>query len=990
MTRPARSSRGLFALSALSVALAACGSGGGHKSSPPPPITQGYAPSFTPTVPIIASLDAPQSRPTVPALAAPVTFTTSQIQNGLAQALIDTDAAGALGAGLTGQGVTIGLLDTGVDHTHPALSGRVLQPEFINVDSGSNNTSVDDVVRHGTTVAMLAAGKPVNASFIDSSENIAGSGTWAGGVAQDATIVSSRIIDDSPPADDGSGQGNEIGAGQGYGDYFKQLDAQLAGAGAKIINNSWGGLYWNDPAMSDELAGAWRDFIGARGGLIVFATGNEGAANPSDNAMLPSMAGLNGATPGADLEKGWLAVTAVDPNDTSKLDSYVDSSGATVVYPNACGAAKNYCLAAPGTVVFPDYTQDAKNILSFWQGSGTSFAAPQVSGAAAVVWAEFPYFSNDEVRQTLLGTAKDIGALGVDDVFGWGLLDVSKAANGPANFAWGDFDANVPAGTNSVWRNPITGDGGLIKDGAGNLSLTELAHYTGDTQVLAGGLDLRGGLYLSNLKISSGATVWASVVLGKDVDNSGQLYIDANNPASITGNFTQSASGNLGLWLGSQLHVFGTATLAGELSILGVKSGYTTTSKETLLYSNTGVSGAFSSIEAAPNVFLDASLSYDANDVFLNINRIDISHAATAMGLDTVSLASAARVESAMRQIDAQLGSGSGAIGASFIDGAGSIEQISGKAQAAAALRSLSGELHARSDALTFDDIDAGRRALSAHFGDLLAQPMAQGAWSRQLGEPGQGALGGDAFAANGWMLGQDLPLGFGRFAGVAFGQTDSDGILDAGRDRARQRQTSAQFYTGAVRGDAYALVQFGAGQYQRQVRRDLQLGDANQAVGSDYAGRFFDATLESGRHFGNALAALTPYAGVDYQRLQRDGFTEEGSAFGLTGAAGLAQRTQAFAGVRAQRAWGHFALHAFAEWQQVLDQSGLYAEASFVGADAWSPLYAEGFDKSAGLFGIGLDAMVSRRASLSFGYDQRFASYFDDHQWTSKFKYGF
>lgn len=973
----------MLAVSALAAALAACGSGGGSKSSPS---AQTYVPAFTPSVAIDANLGG-VNPPSVPALAAPATFANSS----LARQLIDTDAAGSLGAGLIGTGVTIGLLDTGVDHTHPALAGRVKTPEFVNVDSSANDTSVDDVIRHGTTVAMLAAGKSISASYIDGDENVVGTGTWGGGVAPGASIVSSRIIDDNPPADDGSGQGNEIGAGQGYGSYFQQLDAQLANAGAKIINNSWGGLYWTDPALTDELASAWRDYVINRGGLIVFATGNDGAANPSDNAMLPSMKGSNGATPGADLEKGWLAVTAVDPNDTGKLDSYTDSSGTTVVYPNACGAAMDYCLAAPGTVVYPDYTQDAKKILALWQGNGTSFAAPQVSGAAAVVWAAFPYFDNDLVRQTLLGTATDIGDPGVDAVFGWGLLDVSKAANGPANFAWGDVSVNVPAGTDSTWRNAIVGAGGLNKSGAGNLTLAASADYTGATNVLAGGLSIRSGLSASALAVSSGATVWASGNFGSSVGNGGKFFVDADNATSIAGNYTQAASGTLGVWLGNALSVTGNATLAGELAILGVKNGYTTSSKETLLSAAGGVSGTFANLAAAPSVFLDASLGYDANDVFLDINRIDVTHAVAASGVTaSTTLASAARVESAFESIDAQLAGGGSDIGASFIDGAGKLEAASSTAQALASLQSLSGELHARSDAMTFDNLDAGRRALSSRFGDLLARSKIAGAWSQQLGEPGQGALGNGAFSGNGWMMGEDVGIGFDRFAGLAFGRTETNGFLDGGRDRSRDTQTAAQFYTGAVRGNAYMLAQLGGGHYQRQLRRSLQLGDESQTVASEYGGQFFGANLETGYRFGGTRAALTPYAGLDYQRLQRDGFDEQGSAFGLRADASVAQRTQAVAGLRAQRAWGRWNLHGFAEWQQALLQDGLYIDASFVGADAWAPLVGEGFDKSAGLFGIGVDAALSRRASWSFGYDQRFASQFDDHQWTTKLKYGF
>ena len=118
-----------------------------------------------------------------------------------------------------------------------------------------------------------------------------------------------------------------IRAGQGYGDFFRSINGQLAGAGARIINNSWGGLYWNDAALTTELASAYRDFVIGRGGLIVFANGNAGdvpalRANPSDNAALPSLSAA-----AADLERGWLTVAALDPDTPISLTDYSQACG---------------------------------------------------------------------------------------------------------------------------------------------------------------------------------------------------------------------------------------------------------------------------------------------------------------------------------------------------------------------------------------------------------------------------------------------------------------------------------------------------------------------------------------------------------------------------------------------------------------------------------------------------------------------------------------
>ena len=83
-------------------------------------------------------------------------------------------------------------------------------------------------------------------------------------------------------------------------------------------------------------------------------------------------------------------------------------------------------------------------------------------------------------------------------------------------------------------------------------------------------------------------------------------------------------------------------------------------------------------------------------------------------------------------------------------------------------------------------------------------------------------------------------------------------------------------------------------------------------------------------------------------------------------------------------------ALRGYAEWQHAGSESGLWAQASFVGADSWSPLYGEGFARTSGLFGLGLDALLSPRAALSFGYDRRAGAAFADRQWSAKLRYGF
>jgi hypothetical protein len=121
--------RGAFCV-AVALGLVACGGGGGNGNvkaavTPPPPPVAPAAPAL-PQPPLDAQLG-----------------------------LTNTYAAHA--KGFTGQGVTIGVVDSGIMQNHPALAGRVLK-ELLYVDPTMNNTAVDDVVGHGTWVSEIAAG----------------------------------------------------------------------------------------------------------------------------------------------------------------------------------------------------------------------------------------------------------------------------------------------------------------------------------------------------------------------------------------------------------------------------------------------------------------------------------------------------------------------------------------------------------------------------------------------------------------------------------------------------------------------------------------------------------------------------------------------------------------------------------------------------------------------------------------------------------------
>ena len=137
---------------------------------------------------------------------------------------------------------------------------------------------------------------------------------------------------------------------------------------------------------------------------------------------------------------------------------------------------------------------------SYGAYSGTSMAAPHVTGALGLIAERFGYMSNAQVRDTLLTTAGDPGEA-LNSEYGWGLISLEAAMNGPGAFL-GDFDVTLAAGLEDTWSNDITNAlvrtgretdrGSLIKRGGGSLTLSGDNSFDGFT--VHGGLLTLSGL----------------------------------------------------------------------------------------------------------------------------------------------------------------------------------------------------------------------------------------------------------------------------------------------------------------------------------------------------------------------------------------------------------------------------------------------------------------------------------------------------------------
>ena len=265
-----------------------------------------------------------------------------------------------------GTNVTIAIIDSGIRRDHIDFAGAITGG-YNAFTNQTGTAAVNDTSGHGTHVASLAAARANGVGMV--------------GVASNARILPVQVFQGSSTSDFFVARGINYATSQR----------------AFVMNLSLGGSTMS-PTIRTALQGAQ-----AAGLLMVIAAGNEGQANPSFPARHAAEAWARGQI---------IAVGAVDANNV------------IANFSNRAGDTRNFYLVAPGVNLIGAYPT-APNAYAYM--SGTSMAAPVVAGAAAVVKSAWPYLTAPKVAEVLFVTATDLGAKGIDPIYGRGLLNLEKA-----------------------------------------------------------------------------------------------------------------------------------------------------------------------------------------------------------------------------------------------------------------------------------------------------------------------------------------------------------------------------------------------------------------------------------------------------------------------------------------------------------------------------------------------------------------------------------
>jgi bacillopeptidase F len=350
--------------------------------------------------------------------------------------------------GVTGSGVVVANMDTGVDASHPdlALSWRGGSNSWY--DPHGEHAQPSDPNGHGTQTMGLMVGGNVGGAAI--------------GIAPDARWVATKLYNDA-----GEALYSDIHLAF---QWLLDPDGDVTTDDAPhVVNASWGLVGAAGQCISEfnsDIA-----ILKTAGIAVAFAGGNDGPSPLTSISPANNVAGF-----------------ATGAIDESRVIANFSSRG-----PSACDARIYPDLSAPGINI---KTTDLSfgGLPLYRVVSGTSFAAPHASGALALLAGAFPQASVADLEAALLATAADLGVAGEDNSYGYGLVD-----------AFGAWEHLAAAHANTP---PVAADDAFRMIQGGTLNVPPPGILANDTDEDAG--DLLSAVNFGALAPSGGTLVTRS------------------------------------------------------------------------------------------------------------------------------------------------------------------------------------------------------------------------------------------------------------------------------------------------------------------------------------------------------------------------------------------------------------------------------------------------------------------------------------------------
>ena len=859
---------------------------------------------------------------------------------------------------LTGNNVKVGIIDVGFENS--AFSSD-LSEKFgsrltkLTVSGFTSEATEND--DHGIVVADLAAGS-------------------SNGIAKGASVY---VIDVAKRNTDKKVT---------YPSVKLEMYQKLKDNGVTIYNQSFGidgevTDFNNDSASSHyyghQIGSSMLDFYKNEvnnGSLFVWSAGNDSSdKQPTLEGGLPHFE--------SGLQKGWINVVALTSKYESKLG---DTSWDNLTPLSPAGVAKNWTVTAVGDQTF---SMKGKNYV----GGGSSFAAPIVTGTAALIKQKYPWMDADLIRQTILSTATDIGTPGVDDVYGWGLLNIDKALKGPALFSKelalsDNVSINIPSGS-YTFSNDISGDAGVIKDGAGDLILSGNSTFTGDTTVNNGRLQVNG-VYASSINVRRQAILSTnSAIIKNNIKNDGT--IENFGSTEVAGNYESLENSRIVTDLNSNIHVKGKVNLNNsKLEVKPEQNGerkYITSNGtvQNVITSDDKIQGNVTDVNT--DEMLNTKIDQTENSVSAKVSRKNVlDYVEKISESDEMQKNTAQNLETAFQKLDQDIENGTSGNVTQFERKAAKLQALT-SSNRAAVLDSLSGQIYASAQALTFQHSQTVNKDLSNRLvmlGTLDNVGDKFGLWISGLGANGklkQDGYGKGSTKVYGGQVGVDKQFGDNLILGTALSYSKADVKFDryGGKSDANNFGISLYGRLGNKDVPVYLQGRFGIGFVDSDVERDIILSNNDYTRAKiNHNDKVYSGYLETGYDVKNANGdfVVTPFVGLTHDTVVRGSFSEEKSQFGLTADKKNYNQTAALVGLRAGKSvnWkggSKTTFQGYVTHQRAFNKQDLSFDARYTGLPgATFKVKGIGLSKNKTWAGVGALTEVNKDFGWYINYD--------------------
>jgi len=621
---------------------------------------------------------------------------------------------------------------------------------------------------------------------------------------------------------------------------------------------------------------------------------------------------------------------------------------------------------------------------------GTSAkAAENVATVAGQLYEKFPGMKMEMIRQIILSTATDIGALGTDDIFGIGLLNGAKALGGPVYI---NDKIVVPASKTWEFSNYIRG-GKLEKEGAGKLILKgDTGFYSWqNTEINEGILDIRGR-HSSGIKIGSAGTLItnSNTKIGKDVINKGILK-NVGKGAIIEGNYTAEYGSVTEAEIGTKLIVKGTVKIDGRernqalgSTLRVLNNNYVTAepTTATVIEAEKGIEGKFEKVET--DELINGKVENTENSIKATISRKNVEDYVNNLSdSDEMQKNTAKNVEVSFKELDKKIEEGNTDVSEFALSAAkfqkNSLSPIS------STLDSLSGQIYASAQALTFQQSQTVNKDLSNRLvmlGTLDNVGDKFGLWISGIGASGK--LKQDGYAEGktkvyGGQVGIDKKFGENLILGTALSYSNANVKFNRHGGESDSGNFGISLYgrVGNNNNPLYVQGRVGLGIVNSKVERDIILSSTDVSRAKiKHNDKVISGYLETGYDVKKGDFVFTPFVGISHDTVQRGAFNEENSQFGLKADKKTYNQTSGLAGIRASQSFNFkngskATVQGYVTHQRALNNEDLSFEASYSGLpNAKFKVKGIGLSKNQTWVGAGVLNEVTPNFAWYLNYD--------------------